>query len=119
MQPCKPIHRGVHNANPGIVLGERLETIGGGGKGGGISEIHARHAKEQHERYAELLTSNGAIEDKRAVWARLDELAAQAKKQFPLDEAQSAELRADLQLRLKAIIAAEESALSEMAKLAN
>jgi len=77
-----------------------------------------REAKEQQERYAELLTSNGAIDDKRAVWAKLGELAAQAKKQFPLDGAQCAELRGGLQTRVKDIVTAEESALAEMATLA-
>jgi len=76
-----------------------------------------RHARKHYARYAELLTTNGSIDDKRAVWAKLDALAAQAAECFPLSEEQSADLRGELQGRLSKIVAAEETALADMAKL--
>jgi hypothetical protein len=76
-----------------------------------------RQAKEQHDAYAELFTTNGPAEQKRAAWARLDELAAQAKEKFPLSDSEWADLRADLGKRVCGIVAEEDSALIEMAKL--
>jgi hypothetical protein len=76
-----------------------------------------RKAKEQQARYAELLTSNGPIEEKRDVWVQLGALAAEMKKCFPLSAEQAADLRAALQGRLAQIIALEEAALAEMAKI--
>ena len=78
-----------------------------------------RSAREQYAAYAELLTTNGSIDDKRAVWAKLDEFAAEAKRQFPLSESQCAELREHLQTQVSAIVTAEESALAEMAKISD
>jgi hypothetical protein len=76
-----------------------------------------RQAKEQYARYHELFTASGSIDEKRAVWKNLDELAASAKTRFPLAAAQCADLRADLQARLKNIVAAEEKALADMARI--
>jgi hypothetical protein len=77
-----------------------------------------REAKKQYARYAELLTASGSFAEKADVWARLETLATQAKECFPLTDVQCSDLRSDLQTRLSKIIAAEESALAEMAKIA-
>ncbi|MCI0641372.1 MAG: DUF4872 domain-containing protein, partial [Gemmataceae bacterium] len=76
-----------------------------------------RKAKEQHGHYAELFTSNGSAEEKRAVWVQLDGLAAQAKEKFPLSDKDCAHLRAGLHQRLERIIAAEEAALASLARV--
>jgi hypothetical protein len=76
-----------------------------------------RKAKEQQARYAELLSTNGSIGEKREVWGKLDALAAEVKACFPLNDAQAADLRAELQGRMTRIIALEEAALAEIAKL--
>lgn len=77
-----------------------------------------RQAREQHDRYAELLLTNGPIEEKRDVWLKLDDLAARAKEKFPLSEQECADLRANLQQRVHRIVAEEEAALADMAKVA-
>jgi hypothetical protein len=76
-----------------------------------------REAKQQQVRYAELFMTNGSVEDKREIWRKLDELGARAKDAFPLTDQECADLRADLQNRLRQIIAEEEAALSDMAKI--
>lgn len=76
-----------------------------------------REAKELYSRYAELFTAGGTVGEKRAVWARLDELAAAVKERFPLSDAECAGLRAGLQERARALIAGEESALKQLATM--
>jgi len=76
-----------------------------------------REAKRLHARYAELFTTNGPLDDKLAVWRRLDELAAEAKSCFPLSESQAAELRAALHSRVARIVDAEEKQLINIASL--
>jgi hypothetical protein len=76
-----------------------------------------RKTKEQQARYAELLAANGSIEEKRDVWSKLDALGKEVKECFPLSDAQAADLRAELQGRLSRVIALEEAALAEMAKI--
>jgi len=77
-----------------------------------------QRARRCHDRYAELFTSGGSVDDKRAVWAELDELAAQAKSDFPLSEAACADLRRHLQESVRALLAAEQDALSQLGALA-
>lgn len=76
-----------------------------------------REARELHNCYVELFTANGSADDKRQVWARLDELAKEASDRFPLSETECADLRAGLQSRLRRLIAGEETALAAMSKL--
>jgi hypothetical protein len=76
-----------------------------------------KEAKDLHNRYAELFTAGGAIEDKRQVWARLDELAKEAKGKFPLSDTECGDLRADLQGRVRKLIDSEEAALASMAAI--
>ena len=71
-----------------------------------------REAKELHNRYAELFTSGGPIEEKQQVWTRLDEVAKKTSVTFPLIETACEELRADLQAKARKLIAAEEAALA-------
>jgi Domain of unknown function (DUF4872)/Butirosin biosynthesis protein H, N-terminal len=74
-------------------------------------------ARELYDRYAELFTGGGSIEDKRQVWARLDKLAKQAKARFPLSDKDCADLRAGLQARVRILIAAEETSLAALADI--
>jgi hypothetical protein len=74
----------------------------------GISEF--REAKELYAEKAELTNSGGSPEQIRAAWARLDELRRQFRECFPLSESQSAELRADLQKRVRTLYEGEISA---------
>jgi hypothetical protein len=76
-----------------------------------------REAKELYSRYAESLTSGGPVEEKRQVWARLGELAELAKERFWISESQSADLRAGLQQQVRALIAGEEAAAREVARV--
>jgi hypothetical protein len=72
--------------------------------------------KAAREQYDKLALCCGS-EEKKAVWARLGELAAKAKVKFPLDAAQCAELRADLKKRVEALVADEIAALAAMSEL--
>ncbi|MCI0380305.1 MAG: BtrH N-terminal domain-containing protein [Gemmataceae bacterium] len=74
-------------------------------------------AKKLHGQYAELFTSNGSVEEKRAVWVQLEKLAAQATEKFPLSDTDCALLRAGLHQRVERVIAAEEAALASMARV--
>jgi hypothetical protein len=71
-----------------------------------------REAKELLARRSELLHSDGppATDAVRATWQRLDELAAAAEQAFPLADSAIADLRLDLQRRVRAIHAAEVAA---------
>ena len=71
-----------------------------------------REAKELLARRSELLHSDGppATDAVRATWQRLDELAAAADQSFPLSDSAIADLRVQLQGRVRAIHAAEVAA---------
>jgi hypothetical protein len=58
------------------------------------------------------------VDDKRAVWDELDELAAQAKRDFPMSETACADLRQHLQELLRALLTSEQDALSQLGALA-
>jgi hypothetical protein len=79
-----------------------------------------RAAKELLARKAELLASDGpaAAPDIRGVWSELGELARRAAAEFPLSEAASAALRADLQARVRALHAGESASLAAVAEAA-
>jgi hypothetical protein len=99
-----------------VDLGDQWSALAEAALHDGVPALRA--AKRQYAQYAELFTSNGSLNDKRAVWTRLDELAAQMKECFPLSDVQCAELRAELQARVTNIITGEEAALAEMASIA-
>ena len=69
-----------------------------------------RQAKGLFARKAELIDSGGSPDDIRAARARLDELRPRTPDQFPLTEAECADLRARLQARVQALYDAEVAA---------
>jgi len=71
-----------------------------------------RKAKALYERKAELTLGAGppAVEEIRGIWAKLAELECQSADQFPLSEAECAELRANLQPRIMALYQGEVAA---------
>jgi hypothetical protein len=72
-------------------------------------------ARELMTRRAELLHQGGPAEEIAATWSQLEALSKQAQAQFPLSEAEAAELRRGLQKRVRAIhegeVAAREALL--------
>ncbi len=75
-----------------------------------------RQAKELYVRRSELLHDGAAAEEVRAVWGQLGELARQASTRFPLTEADSLALRAQLQTRVLALYEGEVAAQAALAK---
>ena len=73
-----------------------------------------REAKELHARKAELLHDGGPAEEVRAIWQRLSQLEEQARAQFPLSDAECAELRARLQERIMMLYEGEVAAHAEI-----
>jgi hypothetical protein len=69
-----------------------------------------REAKELFARKAELINSGGSADEIAAIWTRLGELRSQAREEFPLAEADCAELRAALQARVRALYDSEVAA---------
>ena len=71
-----------------------------------------REAKELVARRSELRHSGGpeTVDELRATWKRLDELAKAAQEEFPLSVAAADSLRADLQRRVLALHAGEVAA---------
>jgi hypothetical protein len=71
-----------------------------------------REAKELIARRSELLHSDvpASADEVRAVWGRLEELAAAAGARFPLSDRAAEDLRADLKRRVLALHAGEEAA---------
>ncbi len=79
-----------------------------------------REAKQLHARKAELVHSGGpaASDEMRAVWERLEELAAEAGQTFPLSNHRCADLRARLQPQIMALYEAEVAAHAELGRVA-
>jgi hypothetical protein len=77
-----------------------------------------KEAKSLYARYAEQFNSDGTADEKKACWARLDELAKQAAAKFPLTPAECAEHRTKLAERVRAIHAAEVAALKGLGESA-
>jgi hypothetical protein len=69
-----------------------------------------REAKKLFARKAELIDGGGSPGEIRAARARLDELRPRTPEQFPLSEAECADLRARLQARVQALYEAEVAA---------
>lgn len=76
-----------------------------------------REAKALLVRKAELLASDGpaAADEVRAVWTDLGDMAQRVGADFPLSESACADLRANLQVRVRAIHADETAALAALA----
>jgi hypothetical protein len=79
-----------------------------------------REARALCARRAELLASDGpaATDDVRAAWTDLADMAKRVGDDFPLSDRESADLRADLQARVRAIHADETAALAALADVA-
>lgn len=75
--------------------------------------------KSLSQQYAELANSSGSPDEKRAVWAQLDDLGRRVKDRFPLTSAECAELRLKLAERVRAIHAAEVAAHQQLTDIAN
>lgn len=73
-----------------------------------------RSAKELLTKRRELLHDGAAVEDVRAVWLELGEMAKRASQQFPISAADSAELRAQLKQRVLALYEGEVAAQSAL-----
>ncbi|MGE0886576.1 MAG: DUF4872 domain-containing protein [Blastocatellales bacterium] len=73
-----------------------------------------RSAKELLTRRRELLHDGAAVEDVRAVWHELGEMAKRASQQFPISAADCAELRAQLRQRVLALYEGEVAAQSAL-----
>jgi hypothetical protein len=69
-----------------------------------------REAKELYARKAELIHDGAPVEEVRAVWQRLSELEEQTKERFPLSDGECADLRAQLQARIRALYEGEVAA---------
>ncbi len=69
-----------------------------------------RAAKELCIRRRELMHDGAPVDEVRAVWQELGELAKQARQQFPLSTADCGELRAQLQQRVLALYEGEVAA---------
>ncbi|MCI0683156.1 MAG: BtrH N-terminal domain-containing protein [Gemmataceae bacterium] len=76
-----------------------------------------RQARACHVRYAELFAGSGSVDEKRAVWAELDQLAARAQDDFPLSERECADLRQQLQHRVQALVVQEQEAFAELSSV--
>ena len=76
-----------------------------------------KETKELNARKAELTLSGGAPEEIRAIWSRLSELQKQAGEKFPLSQADSAALRADLKTEILTIHSAEVAALDALGQI--
>jgi len=73
-----------------------------------------REAKELFARKAELIDGGGSPGEIRAACARFDELRPRTPDQFPLTEAECADLRACLQARVQTLYEAEVAARDAM-----
>jgi hypothetical protein len=71
-------------------------------------------AKELYARRSELVAAGAPADDVRAVWKQLDDLAAAAREKFPLSDAEGGDLRAGLQVRLRALYDGECAAAAEL-----
>ena len=78
-----------------------------------------REAKALCARRAELLASDGpaAADDVRGIWTDLTDMARRVGDDFPLSDEACAELRADLQARVRALHADETAALAALAEV--
>jgi hypothetical protein len=76
-----------------------------------------REAKSLFQQKAELTNSGGSPEEIGAIWTQLGELRQQVCRQFPLSEADCADLRAGLQARVRSLHEKETDARDALGKL--
>ncbi len=74
-----------------------------------------RESRELHAKKARLTRAGGPTEEIRAIWDRINALEAQAKERFPVSEAEAADLRAALQVRVRALYDGEKAAHADLA----
>lgn len=75
-------------------------------------------ARESLTRKAELTNSGGDIAEIGAAWAELDQLAAAARREFPLTAGECADLRAELKRQVLDLYEGEQAAQQELSRLA-
>jgi len=73
-----------------------------------------REARELLDRKAELGRTGGPVKEIRACWERLDRLAAEARKKFPLPAAEAAALRGELAHQVRDLFVRETAALAAL-----
>jgi hypothetical protein len=76
-----------------------------------------REARELYARIAELVNSGGKPDEVRAAWDGLDALGQQARKEFPLSEAECESLRTELQRRVRLLSEQEIAAHAEVGRI--
>jgi hypothetical protein len=110
----------AEGARPGLAaVAERYASIGrdwsafAGAALPGSERLFAETRRALDAR-VERFRAGATIDEMRGLSERLDRLADEAADGFPLSEAESAELLADLAAQLRAIAAAERAALDEL-----
>ncbi len=93
-------------------LGLRWTALADAALPDGIAQF--REARELLKRKEGISRSGGSIADIRATWERLDRLASEVRKQFPLTSTLATELRNDLSARLREIHREEVAALAAL-----
>ncbi len=73
-----------------------------------------REARELLDRKAELARSGGPVREIRACWERLDRLAADARKKYPIPAAEAAALRGELAHQVRDLFVRETAALAAL-----
>jgi hypothetical protein len=96
-------------------LGQKWSDLADAALPGGVPAF--REAKKFYAEKAELTNSGGSPDEIRAAWARLGELRRQICDCFPLSESQSADLRAELQKRVRSLYEDEVSARDALGKV--
>jgi hypothetical protein len=71
-------------------------------------------AKDLYARRAELVAAGAPADDVRAIWKQLADLGDEARKRFPLSDADCIDLRAGLQARLRELSDGEQAAAAEL-----
>jgi hypothetical protein len=73
-----------------------------------------KEARELLDRKATLTSTGGSAKEIRACWERLDRLAAESKKKFPLPAAEAAALRGELAHQVRDLFVREKAALDSL-----
>ncbi len=96
-------------------LGQRWSELAHAALPDNVPEF--REARELHRQKAELTAAGGPTEEIHTVWTRLSDLERRIGENFPLSEADCADLRADLQGRIQALYEKEVAAHTALGKL--
>jgi hypothetical protein len=75
-----------------------------------------KEARELLDRKAELTRAGGPVREIRACWERLDRLAADARRSFPLPAAEAAALRGELAHQVRDLFVRETAALAALTR---